>query len=96
MERSWSDGLLWGPAANLPVAAQGTKGRVLYGGLVLSRKSQLHEAEKVLEHLGVALNTRLPVFVNATLKNLLSVGYLAWMRFGVVVVCLASELLEVT
>lgn len=95
VERPRSDGLWWGSAADLPAAAEGAKRRVLDGGLVIARQRQLHEAEKVLEHLGITLYASLPVFVDAALENLLGVGYVARVGFGVVVVCLPSEIFEV-
>lgn len=74
------------PSAGLAGAVESAQGRVLDGGFVVVGKGQLNEAVKVLEHFGVTLDRRLPVFIDAALELGLGSGNLVGVGWCVVVV----------
>lgn len=78
------------------VAVEGAQGRVLDGRLIVGGQGELDEAVIVLEDLGVALDTGLPVLVDAALERGLGVGDLVGVRRRVVVVeGVGGDLVEV-
>jgi hypothetical protein len=79
-------------AGSLAGPAQGAEGRVLDGGLVVVGQGQLDQAVEVFEDFWVALDRRLPVFVDAALQLGLGGGELVGVRCRVVVVvCVGRE-----
>jgi hypothetical protein len=72
-------------AWSLAGPAEGAEGRVLDGGLVVVGQAQLDQAVEVLEHLWVALDRGLPVFVDASLQLRLGGSDLIRVRWRMVV-----------
>lgn len=68
------------------LATESAQWRIHDGRLIVGGKSEIHEAEEVLQYLRIPLHTGLPVFVNASFQVCLGVFDLLWVWRCVVVI----------